>query len=188
MTILHVPASPDRYPLTVADFRREHPSLAVGNNPRDEDLAPYGWRVVVPTDPPTRGPDQRVEQAPQPELVDGTYRQAWVLVDVEPPPPPADWLAGAGWLSQCPPLAAALDAARLSTEPPGEPATTGLPTALDEARLRENYPAFSLTWGLFLQASGMPVEALGAIVAKAAECNLPAEFIAALQPTPDLQP
>lgn len=87
MAILHVPASPDRYPLTVADFRREHPSLAVGNNPRDEDLAPYGWRVVVPTDPPTRGPDQRFEQAPQPELVDGTYRQSWVLVDVEPPPP-----------------------------------------------------------------------------------------------------
>jgi hypothetical protein len=35
---------------------------------------------------------------------------------------------------------------------------------------------------LFLLASGMPPEALGAIVAKASECHLPAEFIAALQP------
>jgi hypothetical protein len=41
-----------------------------------------------------------------------------------------------------------------------------------------------LTWGLFLLASGMPPEALGAIVTKATECNLPGEFIAALQPSP----
>lgn len=33
-------------------------------------------------------------------------------------------------------------------------------------------------------ASGMAPEALGAIVAKAVECNLPAEFVAALQPAP----
>jgi hypothetical protein len=33
-------------------------------------------------------------------------------------------------------------------------------------------------------ASQMPPEGLGAIVAKASECNLPAEFIAALQPLP----
>lgn len=98
--------------------------------------------------------------------------------------PDPDWLAFAGWLYQFPPIAAGMDAARLSTDPQGEPATTGLPTALDEARLRQNYPAFSLTWGLFLLASGMPPEALGAIVAKAAECNLPAEFITALQPVP----
>ena len=188
MTILYNPSTPDLYPRSVYDFRAAFPGLAVGDNPRDDDVSPYGWRVVVPTDPPTPGPDQRVEQAPQPELVDGTYRQTWVLIDVEPPPPPADWLSFVGWLSQFPPIAAAMDAARLSTEPQGEPATTGLPTALDEARLRENYPAFSLTWGLFLQASGMPVEALGAIVAKAAECNLPAEFIAALQPPPDPEP
>lgn len=32
-------------------------------------------------------------------------------------------------------------------------------------------------------ASQMPPEALGAIVAKASECNLPAEFITALQPS-----
>ena len=99
------------------------------------------------------------------------------------PPPVADWLAFAGWLYQFPPIAAGMDAARLSTDPQGEPATTGLPTALDEARLRQNYPAFSLTWGLFLLASQMPPEALGAIVAKASECNLPAEFLTALQPS-----
>ena len=184
MIILHVPASPDRYPLALADFRREHPSLAVGDAPTDAELQPYGWRVVAPTDPPIPGPDQRAEQASRPELVDGTYRQAWVLVDVEPPPPDPDWDTFVAWLYLFPPIATGMDAARLSTNPQGEPATTGLPATLDEARLRQGYPAFARAWGLFLLASGMAPEALGAIVAKASECNLPPEFVAALQPVP----
>jgi len=73
-------------------------------------------------------------------------------------------------------------AARLSTDPQGEPATSGLATALNEARLSENYPAFAQTWGQFLLASGMAPADLAAIVTKAADCNLPAEFIEALQP------
>lgn len=102
---------------------------------------------------------------------------------VPPPPPPApDWLGFAGWLYQFPPIAAAMEAARASTDPQGEPATTGLPAAMDEARLRGNYPAFSQTWGQFLLASAMAPEVLAAIVARAVECHLPAEFVAALQP------
>jgi hypothetical protein len=181
MTALYNPSNPDLYPRSVYDFRAAFPGLAVGDNPRDEDVQPFGWRVVAPTAPPTPGPDQQVVEAP-PVEIGGQWQQAWQLVDAPPPPPVADWLAFAGWLYQFPPIAAGMDAARLSTDPQGEPATTGLPTALDEARLRQNYPAFSLTWGLFLLASGMAPEALGAIVAKATECNLPAEFIAALQP------
>ena len=126
---------------------------------------------------------QRPEPTEMIDLESLTVTRAWQLVDLPPPPPAADWLAFAGWLYQFPPIAAGMESARLSTDPQGEPATTGLPTALDEARLRQNYPAFSLTWGLFLLASGMAPEALGAIVAKAVECSLPAEFIAALQPT-----
>jgi hypothetical protein len=54
---------------------------------------------------------------------------------------------------------------------------------MDEARLRENYPAFALIWGQFLLASQMPSTYLTAIVERATACNLPAEFIAALQPS-----
>jgi hypothetical protein len=100
-----------------------------------------------------------------------------------PPPPVADWDTFVAWLYKFPPIATGMGAARLSTDPQGEPATTGLPTALDEARLRQNYPAFSLAWGLFLLASQMPPEALGAIVTKATLCHLPADFLAALQPS-----
>lgn len=96
----------------------------------------------------------------------------------------ADWLGFAAWLYQFPPIAAGMAAARLSTDPQGEPATTGLPAAMQEARQSQNYPAWAATWGQFLLASGMDAAALGQIVAKAVECNLPAEFIAALQPQP----
>jgi hypothetical protein len=99
-----------------------------------------------------------------------------------PPPPEADWLGFVGWLYGFPPIAAAMAAARLSTDPQGEPATSGLATALNEARLSANYPAFALSWGMFLQASHMAPADLAAIVTKAADCNLPTEFIEALQP------
>ena len=101
-----------------------------------------------------------------------------------PPPPAPDWLGFAGWLYVFAPIAQAMEAARLSTDPQGEPATTGLPAALQEARLNQNYPAWAATWGQFLLASAMPPEALAEIVDKATACNLPAEFIAALQPLP----
>lgn len=102
--------------------------------------------------------------------------------------PGPDWLGFAAWLYQFPPIATGMAAARLSTDPQGEPATTGLPAAMQEARQSQNYPAWAATWGQFLLASHMDAIALNQIVAKASECNLPPEFIAALQPTTDPQP
>ncbi len=180
--ILYAPSTPDIYPRSVYDFRAAFPGLAVGDNPRDEDVAPYGWRVVAPTTPPVPGPDQQVGET-LPTEVDGQWRQAWEVLPAPPPPVVAEWLPFAAWLYQFPPMMASMEAARSSTDPQGEPATTGLPAAMDEARLRENYPAFAQTWGQFLLASQMAPADLAAIVGKAAECNLPADFLAALQPS-----
>ena len=94
----------------------------------------------------------------------------------------AAWLGWAGWLYGFSPMAAAMTAARASSDPQGEPATTGLPAAMDEARLRQNYQPFALSWALFLAASGLPPADLAEIVGKATACHLPAEFVAALQP------
>lgn len=164
---------------TLLPYPRADDAPVVGLDPR------YAILRLLQDEQPAYDPQtQRLDSTQVIDLEAGEVRRGWVVVTLPPPVPVPDWLGFAGWLYVFPPIAAAMDAARLSTEPQGEPATTGLPTALDEARLRQNYPAFSLTWGLFLQASGMPVEALGAIVAKATECNLPAEFIAALQPDP----
>ena len=113
----------------------------------------------------------------------------WLALQPPPPPPPepapdADWLGFAGWLFRFPPMAEAMNAARVSTSDQGEPATTALPAAMQEARLNENYPAWAATWGQFLLASGMSIEPLTEIVGKAIACHLPADFIAALQPQP----
>lgn len=134
---------------------------------------------------------KRVEAdtSPGPEWVEMTEPEfaAWLALQPPPPPPPepapdADWLGFAGWLFRFSPMAEAMTAARVSTSDQGEPATTALPAAMQEARLNENYPAWAATWGQFLLASGMSIEPLTEIVGKAAECNLPPEFIAALQP------
>lgn len=117
-----------------------------------------------------------------PEGVDGTLTRGWEVLPAPPPPVIAEWLPFAAWLYQFPAMMTAMESARGSTDPQGEPATTGLPAAMDEARLRENYPAFAQTWGQFLLASQMAPADLAAIVAKATACSLPAEFITALQP------
>jgi len=117
--------------------------------------------------------------------LDGTLTRGWELVPLPPPPPPEpaqDWLGFAGWLYQFPPMMTAMSDARSNYDEQGEPATTALVSALDEARLRSNHQAFALTWGQFLAASHLPAESIGAIVAKAQACNLPAEFIQALEP------
>lgn len=98
------------------------------------------------------------------------------------PTPDPDWLGFANWLYQFQPIATAMEVARASSDPQGEPATTGLPAAMQEARLNQNYPAWAATWGQFLLASQMPPEALAEIVGRAIACHLPVEFIAALQP------
>lgn len=113
--------------------------------------------------------------------------EAAAMEYLQPPPPPpppaaADWLGFAGWLYGYPPMAEAMEVARASRDPQGEPATTGLPTAMEEARLRQNYVAFALSWGQFLGASQMPAVSIAEIVAKAEACHLPVEFVAALQP------
>lgn len=147
------------------------------------DLAEFDHCIPVPTAPPPFDPAiERVEEV-HPVLVDGEWRQAWQIVAL-PPPPPAppqpDWLGFAGWLYVFPPIADAMARARASTTAQGEPATTGLATALQDARLNGNYPVWQATWGQFLLASGMAAEPLSQIVARATECNLPAEFIATL--------
>jgi hypothetical protein len=100
------------------------------------------------------------------------------------PPLEPQWLEFVTWLYSQPAMMVAMGAARASTSPQGEPATTALPAALEAARNEGNYPAFALTWGQFLLASGLPAQALAPIVAKAQEMHLPAEFVAALQPQP----
>jgi hypothetical protein len=162
--------------------------LTLGLLPNQELVSLYTDENGEFIDPPD-GQLIPLVKRPQPETGNWAPVLVWFEDRVErqwqpsqPPPPPPDWLGFAGWLYVFPAIAAAMEAARLSSDPQGEPATTGLPAAMDEARLRQNYPAFALSWGQFLLASGMSIEPLTDIVGMATACHLPAEFIAALLP------
>lgn len=145
---------------------------------------------VIQQPPPDPGdgqvlhPTESIEWLPttDPTGIDGTLTRGWELVPAPPPPVVPDWDGFARWLYQFPAIAAAMATARTSTSPQGEPATTGLPALLIDARDHQGYAAFAGGWGQFLLASSMAPADLAAIVAKATACNLPAEFIAALQP------
>lgn len=178
MTILYAPATPNRYPLTVADFRREHPSLAVGNSVADDDVAPYGWRVVAPANPPTPGANQAVEEAP-PIEVGGQWTQQWRLVDLPPPPPPADWVGFDLAIQSEPEIVTVInDLGRLS-----QVATLSLGHALEEAE-RGNIDRFLPIWQEWLIATNPSAAALDRFRALAAAYKLPPEFQAAIAASP----
>jgi hypothetical protein len=133
---------------------------------------------------PTENIDWLVD-APDATGKDGILYRSWSITPIDPPSPPepaADWLGWAGWLYGFAPMASAMAAARASSDPLGEPATTGLPTAMDEARLRQNYTPFALSWAQFLAASALAPADLAEIISHATACHLPAPFIAALSP------
>jgi len=174
--------------------------------PRPDDEPVVGldrdaYRVVGIVDEPAPAYDPEVEQlertttygwfaAPDSTGLDGYLVRGWDVVPLPPPPPPPpppeptpDWLGFAGWLYSYAPMAAAMTTARSNTDPQGEPATTGLPATMDEARLRSNCTPFALNWAQFIAASGMAPSDLAEIVSRAAACHLPAPFIAALDLT-----
>jgi hypothetical protein len=133
---------------------------------------------------PTENIDWLVD-APDATGKDGIVYRSWSITPIDPPSPPepaADWLGWAGWLYGFGPMAAAMTAARASSDPQGEPATTGLPAAMDEARLRSNYQPFALSWTQFLAASALAPADLAEIISHATACHLPAPFITALSP------
>lgn len=165
---------------TLRPYPRPDDEPVVGLDPR------YLVMQLIQEPQPAYDPQaERLEPTEAIDLDALTVTRGWIIVPLDPPAPPepaADWLGFAGWLYGYGPMAVAMEAARASRDPQGEPATTGLPAAMDEARLRGNYVPFALSWGQFLAASGLPAAEVAAIVARAQECNLPAQFIAALQP------
>jgi hypothetical protein len=170
--------------------------------PRPDDEPVLGldrtvYRVVAIVQEPAPPYDPTAEQlsstesyawlpdGPDATGLDGTLTRGWQVDPIVPPPPPepaADWLGWAGWLYGFAPMASAMAAARASSDPLGEPATTGLPTAMDEARLRQNYQPFALSWAQFVAASALAPADLAEIISHATACHLPAPFIAALSP------
>jgi hypothetical protein len=176
--ILYALSTPDLYPRSVADFRAAFPDLAVGSNPRDEDVSPYGWRVVAPTAPPVPGPGQRVEEI-QPVETGGQWQQAWQLVDLPQQPPPPDWIGFDIAIQNDPSIVGAInDLGRLK-----QVTALSLGHALEEAE-RGALDRFLPIWQEWLIATSPPADTLDRFRALAAAHHLPADFQAAIAAAP----
>lgn len=185
MTLLHAPADSEPvWPYSLADLRRDNPNVSFSANPTAEDLAPFDVFVVAPTDPPEHDPAAFRPLEVEPEQAeDGTWQQSWDLVPIPPPEPPADWETFRAGLLTSADVAQAMTVARAAG---AEPAATNLPTALEKAQAGRP-GEFAACWGLVVAAGGASPEALAALAASAQACNLPADFVAALQPAPPEQ-
>lgn len=176
-----------QWPYSVAQLRADEPRRSISNNPHDEELAALATLdppVVVirpiPTDPPSYdAATQELAEGP-PVEVDGQWIQAWQVINLPPAPPVADWAGFASWLYAYEPIGLAMGMARASTDPLGEPVATALPAVMQEGRAG-NLRAWAEAWGQFRLASQLQPEAAAPILAKAVECHLPADFIAATQ-------
>ena len=177
-----------QWPYSVAQLRADEPQLSISAAPHAGEIAswlqlqpPIVFIEPHPTDPPEHDPTtHRVEEI-APVEVDGTWQQAWQLIEIPPAPPTPDWDTFRAGLLQSADVAAAMTAARAAG---AEPAATNLPMALEKAQ--NGRPAeFAACWGLVVAAGGASPEALAALVAAAEACNLPAEFVAALAPSAD---
>ena len=165
---------------TLRPYPRPDDEPVVGLDPR------YLSMALIQEPHPAHDPaTERLEPTEVIDIPGATVTRGWAVLPLEPPAPPEptpDWLGFAAWLFQFEPMADAMETARASRDPLGEPCTTALPAAMDDARLRANFVPFALSWSQFLAASGLPAAEVAAIVAKATACHLPAQFIAALQP------
>lgn len=166
--------------------------------PRQDDEPVVGldarYLVMALLQQPQPDHDPATERLEPSEVIDidaRTVTRSWAVVPIDPPAPPepaANWERFVGFVADYPPLAAAMIAARDSLDPPGEPLTSGIAAALDEARLRGNYRLFRKAWLRIITAAAasgleLPAEALASIVHEAHACFLPGPFIAALQPS-----
>jgi hypothetical protein len=178
-TLLHAPAnSPPVWPYSLADLRRDNLNVSFSANPTADDLAPFDVFVVEPTDPPEHDPTTHRAQEITPVEIDGQWQQAWELIELPPAPPTPDWSTFKGGLLTSAAVAQVMGAAR---EAGCEPAVTNLPAALEKAQSGDT-AEFVACWGLVVAAGGASPDALAALSAAAQACNLPAEFVAAVQP------
>lgn len=191
--IIFAPPGSQPTEITLASIREKLPNVSYSTI---ADLAPFHIFQTIPTQQPeTVNPrTERIEQA-APVLTASGWEDRWVVRpatqqeiaewDANNQPQP-DWTGFAAFTMTFPSIMQAMQAARTSLSPPGEPAASSLPAALIEAR-EGRYHVFQASWQLVLQCAisqgaNIGPEVIGQIVQKAQESHLPTEFIATLIP------
>lgn len=85
-------------PYSLAQFRADHPTLSISDDPHAGELASYAALeppillvLPEPTTPPPWDPATQALVEDLPVLDGGVWRQAWRVVDLPPPPPRPDF-------------------------------------------------------------------------------------------------
>ncbi|WP_031431819.1 hypothetical protein [Methylomicrobium agile] len=77
-------SNPPEYPYALTRLRTDFPQVSFPENPSDETLAEYGVFPVEPVPPPAHDESSQKAVEIDPVYVAGTYRQAWLIVDLTP--------------------------------------------------------------------------------------------------------
>lgn len=166
------------WPRTVDHLREQFPSTSFPDDLSGIDLAQFDHAIPRASPAPIAGSGQEVVQD-VPVWRDGEWHEVWILRAVAPQP---DWTGWTTWMNLQPAFQPAMESARASSNPPGEPVTSSLPALILEAR-NGNYQPLQAAWPLFAAASGLSSEASASIAAEAAARHLPDEFVQIFQPS-----
>jgi hypothetical protein len=158
---------------TLHPYPREDDGPVVGLDPDYLELD-----LIQEPQPSYDPATQRLDPTEVIDLEALTVTRGWELIELPPPAPIADWATFRGGLLISPEVAALMGAAR---ESGCEPAVTALPVALEKAQTGDPGD-FAACWALVARDGAASPELIAQLVATAEACNLPAEFVAALQP------
>jgi len=189
MTLLLLRETGPQWPYSLVDLRRDNPNVSFSVSPTPDDLAPFDVYEVQPTDAPAADPrTERVEED-QPELVEGNWQQRWTVRDATPEEiaaydeanrPAPDW----GSFKRLALSHPGLNAAVLAADPIVPLAARSLSSSLAKAEVGF-IGDFAGCWRAVVAAANPAPEVIEELVAAAQAANLPAEFVEALQPTPE---
>ncbi len=159
---------------TLVAYPRDDDGPVVGLDPRYRDLE------LLQEPQPTYDP--ATEQLSPTEAIDldaGTVTRGWQVAPLPTPEPQPDWATFRGGLLISPAVATLMATARTAG---CEPGVTALPVALEKAQSGDTAD-FAACWALVVRDGAATPELLAELVATATACNLPAAFVAALQPS-----
>jgi hypothetical protein len=158
---------------TLHPYPRQDDEPVVGLDPRYLEMS------VIQQGQPTYDPT--TQQLIPTEAIDTDARavtRGWQIALLPVPAPTPDWATFRGGLLIFPEVAALMGNAR---ESGCEPAVTALPVALEKAQSGDAGD-FAACWALVARDGAASPELIAQLVSTATACNLPAEFVAALQP------
>lgn len=84
MTMIRLIDGQVRWPYSLGQLRADEPSRSFSSSPSDAELAEYGVFRVQPTSQPAYDPSTHRVVEVQPVEVDGSWQQAWQLVELTP--------------------------------------------------------------------------------------------------------